>query len=172
MVRGYVPEHVWQVLADLSYFFYQLCAKELSRDVLAKLETGALVLLCMLEKIFPLGLFNPMQHMILHLQHEARLWDLCRTVGAIQLRGFKSFFEPHVKINAKLKLPWQRHTFCRRFQISQLNIILIAFLACIIHLLVTMLAKLNQTSAFFEDNSEVHLVGCPRPCFIESGTLS
>jgi hypothetical protein len=71
MVRGYVPEHVWQVLAELSYFFCQLCAKELSRDVLAKLETGELVLLCKLEKIFPPGFFNLMQHMILHLQHEA-----------------------------------------------------------------------------------------------------
>jgi hypothetical protein len=30
MVRGYVPEHAWLVLADLSYFFHQLCAKELS----------------------------------------------------------------------------------------------------------------------------------------------
>jgi hypothetical protein len=30
MVRGYVPEHVWLVLVELSYFFHQLCAKELS----------------------------------------------------------------------------------------------------------------------------------------------
>jgi hypothetical protein len=34
MVRGYVPEHVWQVLAELSYFFRQLCAKELSKAVI------------------------------------------------------------------------------------------------------------------------------------------
>jgi hypothetical protein len=33
MVRGYVPEHVWLVLAKLSYFFRQLCAKELSSVV-------------------------------------------------------------------------------------------------------------------------------------------
>jgi hypothetical protein len=33
MIRGYVPEHVWQVLAELSYFFRQLCAKELSKAV-------------------------------------------------------------------------------------------------------------------------------------------
>jgi hypothetical protein len=31
MVRGYVPEHVWLALSELSYFFRQLCAKELSR---------------------------------------------------------------------------------------------------------------------------------------------
>jgi hypothetical protein len=37
MVRGYVPKHVWQVLAELSYFFCQLCAKELSKAMINKL---------------------------------------------------------------------------------------------------------------------------------------
>jgi hypothetical protein len=38
MVRGYVPEHVWLALSELSFFFRQLCAKELSRTVVADLE--------------------------------------------------------------------------------------------------------------------------------------
>jgi hypothetical protein len=33
MVRGYVPEHVWLALSELSYFFRQLYAKELSRTM-------------------------------------------------------------------------------------------------------------------------------------------
>ena len=33
MVRGYVPEHVWRVLAELSHFFCMLCAKEVSKDI-------------------------------------------------------------------------------------------------------------------------------------------
>ena len=73
MVRGYVPEHVWLMLSELSYFFRQLCAKELSRTVVADLERLAPVLLCKLEKIFPPGFFNPMQHLILHLPYEARM---------------------------------------------------------------------------------------------------
>ena len=60
MVRCYVPEHVWLVLAELSYFFRQLCAKELSRTMIADLERMALMLLYRLEKIFPPGFFNPM----------------------------------------------------------------------------------------------------------------
>jgi hypothetical protein len=36
MVRGYVPENVWLVLVELSYFFRQLCAKELSQSVVAE----------------------------------------------------------------------------------------------------------------------------------------
>ena len=72
MVRDYVPEHVWLVLAKLSYFFRQLCAKELSSTVITKLETMAPELVCELEKIFPPG-FLPMQHLIVHLPSEARL---------------------------------------------------------------------------------------------------
>jgi len=73
MLRGYVPEHVWKTLAELSYFFRQLCAKELSHSVVAELEKIAPVLLCKLEMIFPPGFFNPMQHLILHLPYEARM---------------------------------------------------------------------------------------------------
>jgi hypothetical protein len=55
MVRGYLLDHVWQVLAELSYFFRILCAKELSRPLVKKLEDAAPVLLCKLEKIYPPG---------------------------------------------------------------------------------------------------------------------
>jgi hypothetical protein len=73
MVRGYVPEHVWLALAELSYFFHQLCAKELSRTMIDDLRNEAPVLLCKLEKIFPPDFFNLMQHLILHLPYEARM---------------------------------------------------------------------------------------------------
>ena len=73
MIRGFVREDIWRVLAELSYFFRQLCAKELDYEVVAKLEEQAPELLCKLEMIFPPGFFNPMQHMILHLAYEARM---------------------------------------------------------------------------------------------------
>ena len=73
MLRGYVPEHVWLVLAELSYFLRQLCVKELSRTVIDDLEKGAPVLLYKLEKIFPPGFFLSMQHLIVHLPYEARM---------------------------------------------------------------------------------------------------
>jgi hypothetical protein len=60
MVRGYVPEHVWLALTELSYFFCQLCAKELSWTMIADLERLTPMLLCKLEKISPPDFFNPM----------------------------------------------------------------------------------------------------------------
>ena len=43
MVRGYLPDQVWQVLAELSFFFRQLCAKELSLTVIEEMERMASV---------------------------------------------------------------------------------------------------------------------------------
>jgi hypothetical protein len=37
------------------------------------LEKKISVLICKLEKIFPLGWFNPMQHLLVHLLYEAKL---------------------------------------------------------------------------------------------------
>jgi hypothetical protein len=71
--RGFLPNNVWHSLAELSYFYRQLCVKELSKDVIHSLEQNVVVLLCKLEKIFPPGFFNVMQYLIIHLPYEARL---------------------------------------------------------------------------------------------------
>ena len=73
MFRGFIPEDEWLVLAELRYFFRVLCVKELSLDVVDDMGELAADFLCKLEKIFPLGLFNPMQHLIFHLPTEARM---------------------------------------------------------------------------------------------------
>ena len=38
MLRGFIPEDEWLLLAELSYFFRVLCAKELSPGVLEEME--------------------------------------------------------------------------------------------------------------------------------------
>jgi hypothetical protein len=73
MTRGYLPEPVWRVLVELSYFFRQLYARELSREVIRDLERLAPLLIYKLEMIFPPGFFLSMQHLILHLPREAWL---------------------------------------------------------------------------------------------------
>jgi hypothetical protein len=71
--RGFLPESVWLCLAELSFLYRQLCAKELRKDTICSLEQQVVVLICKLEKIFPPGFFNPMEHLIIHLPREARL---------------------------------------------------------------------------------------------------
>jgi hypothetical protein len=73
MFRGYLNDDVWKALAELSNFYRQLCAKEIKKEVMEKLEKEIPVLICKLKKIFPLGWFNPMQHLLVHLPYEAKL---------------------------------------------------------------------------------------------------
>ena len=156
----------------MSFFFRQLCAKELSLKVVEEMERMAPVLLCKLEKIFPPGFFNPMQHMILHLPYEARMGGPVQHRWCYSIERCQKILRTKCKNNAKLKLPSQRHTFWRSCQTSHQNIILRIFLACIIHPHVTMLWKLTRTSAFSKGNSEVQVLQPSRPWIFKSGVLS
>jgi hypothetical protein len=66
-------DDVWKALAKVSHFYRQLCAKGIKKEINEKLEKEILVLICNLEKIFPTGWFNPMQHLLVHLPYEAKL---------------------------------------------------------------------------------------------------
>jgi hypothetical protein len=67
MFHGYMPNSMWQAIAELSYFYKQICAKEISKNMMEKLEKEIPVLLCKLEKIFPPRFFNPMEHLLIHI---------------------------------------------------------------------------------------------------------
>jgi hypothetical protein len=73
MFRCYMPDAMWQAIAELSYFYRQIYAKEISKNMMEKLEKEILVLLCKLEKIFPPGFFNPMEHLLIHIPYEAKV---------------------------------------------------------------------------------------------------
>jgi hypothetical protein len=38
MFRGYMPDAIWQAIAELSYFYRQICAKEISKNMMEKLK--------------------------------------------------------------------------------------------------------------------------------------
>jgi hypothetical protein len=76
MFHGYLNDDVWTTLVELSLFYRQLCAKEIKKEMMEKLEKEIPVLLCKLEKIFPPGWFNPMQYLPVHLPYEAKIGGL------------------------------------------------------------------------------------------------
>jgi hypothetical protein len=63
-----------------------MCAKEIKKEMMEKLEKEISVLLCKLEKIFPPKWFNPMQHLLIHLPYEAKLVARCNIGGCILLK--------------------------------------------------------------------------------------
>ena len=64
---------MWEALAELSYFFRLLCAKEIDPNQMDKLEKNIPVLICKLEKIFPPGFFDSMEHLMIHLPYQAKV---------------------------------------------------------------------------------------------------
>jgi hypothetical protein len=59
--------------AELSYFYRQICAKQVSKAMMQRLEKEILVLVCKMEKVFHPRWFNAMQHLVVHLPWEARV---------------------------------------------------------------------------------------------------
>jgi hypothetical protein len=73
MFRGYFDADLWKKFAELSYFYRQICAKQVSKWMMQKLEKEIVVLVCKMEKIFSPGWFNAMQHLLVHLPWEAKV---------------------------------------------------------------------------------------------------
>jgi hypothetical protein len=73
MFRSYFDDVVWMMLAELSYFYRQLCAKEITVEMMQKLKKEIRVILCKMLKNFPPRFFNPMQHLLIHLPYEVKV---------------------------------------------------------------------------------------------------
>ena len=71
--RDFVPDYVWDVLCEISSFFREICAKELDPSRIDQLEKDIVVTMCKMEKIFPPGFFDSMEHLVVHVAHEARM---------------------------------------------------------------------------------------------------
>jgi hypothetical protein len=61
------------MFTELSYFYKQICAKQVSKAMMQMLEKEITVLVCKIETVFPPGWFNAMQHLLVHLPWEARV---------------------------------------------------------------------------------------------------
>jgi hypothetical protein len=73
MFRGYFNADLWKMFTELSYFYRQICAKQVSKTMMQKFEKEILVLVCKMEKVFPPGWFNMMQYLLVHLPLEVRV---------------------------------------------------------------------------------------------------
>jgi hypothetical protein len=80
MLRGYLDTDLWEMFAKLRYFYVQLCAKQVSKMMMQKFEKEIPIVVCKMEKVFPLGWFNAMQYLLVHLPWEAKVG------GPIQFR--------------------------------------------------------------------------------------
>jgi hypothetical protein len=73
MFHGYMLDSMWQAIAEQSYFYRKICAKEIRKNMMEKLEKEIPVLLFKQEKIFPPRFFNLMEHLLIHIPYEAKV---------------------------------------------------------------------------------------------------
>lgn len=88
-----LPTHVLNPLVEVSQFFKNLCSATLKEEDLIKMENDIPVILCKLEKVFPPGFFDSMEHLPVHLASEARLG------GPVQYRWMYPFERYVLKIH-------------------------------------------------------------------------
>jgi len=83
--RELLPSNVWQALTELSLFFKDLTSTTLRVDDMERLEADIPQILCKLERIFPPGFFDSMEHLPVHLPNEAKI------AGPVQYRWMYPF---------------------------------------------------------------------------------
>jgi hypothetical protein len=52
MFFAYFKGNLWKMLAEFSYFYRQICAKQVSKAMMQKLEKQISLLVCKMEKVF------------------------------------------------------------------------------------------------------------------------
>jgi hypothetical protein len=97
MLRGYFDIDLWKMFTELSYFYRQLCAKQVSKTMMQKFEKEIPILVCKMEKVFPLEWFNAMQHLLVHLPWEAKVG------GPVQFRWMHSQERELKKLRATVR---------------------------------------------------------------------
>jgi hypothetical protein len=103
MFWSYFDDVMWMVLAELSYFYRQLCAKEITVEMMQKLKKKIPVLLCKMEKNFPPGFFNPMQHLLIHLPYEAKVGGHVQYMWMYRIKRAIKYLKPMVDNRAMVE---------------------------------------------------------------------
>jgi hypothetical protein len=114
MFWGYFDNVVWTVLAELSYFYRQLCAKEIMVEMMQKLGKEIPLILCKMEKIFPPVFFNPMQHLLIHLPYEAKVGGPNQYRWMYHIERTLKYLKQWLAIGQALKGLSPKHLFLRR----------------------------------------------------------
>jgi hypothetical protein len=73
MICGYFKLDLWNMFAELSYFYRLIFAKRVSKAMMQRLEKEIAVLVCKMETVFPPGWFIAMIYLLVHLPWKARV---------------------------------------------------------------------------------------------------
>ncbi|GJT92693.1 transposon, En/Spm-like, transposase-associated domain protein [Tanacetum coccineum] len=75
-----LPNPIWDAITELCTFFRVICSKVLHISDLEELQKSIVITICKLEKIFPRGFFDSMEHLVIYFVREAILGILKRRI--------------------------------------------------------------------------------------------
>jgi hypothetical protein len=94
---------MWLVLAELSYFYRQLCAIEIVVEMMDKMEKEIPMFLCNMERIFPPRfLIQCNKHILIHLPYEAKVSALVQYRWMYHIERSLRYLKPMVGNRARV----------------------------------------------------------------------
>jgi hypothetical protein len=87
---------------------------KIKKDTMEKLEKGIPVLICKLEKIFPPGWFNLMQHLLVHIPYEVKVGSPVQYKWMYHIEKAVKYLRSISVIRQELKAASPNHFFLRR----------------------------------------------------------
>ncbi|KAK9983801.1 hypothetical protein SO802_033326 [Lithocarpus litseifolius] len=102
-LRGFAHKDISIVLFELDSFFQDLCSRTLKWSELEKLEERIVLILCKLERFFPLAFFDVMVHLAVHLPREAILRGLVQYLWMYPIERYLGKLKRYVSNRARLE---------------------------------------------------------------------
>ncbi|CAH9127397.1 unnamed protein product [Cuscuta epithymum] len=100
---SFLPPSHWKAITELSQFFRDLCSANLHVDKVIQLQQNIPIIICKLEKIFPPGFFNCMEHLPVHLPYEALMGGPIQYRWMYPFERFLNYLKRKVKNKARVE---------------------------------------------------------------------
>ncbi|GJZ44807.1 F-box domain containing protein [Tanacetum coccineum] len=94
-------DYVVKPIIELCLFFKQICSQTLMEDAMLKAQSMVVDILCNLELIYPLGFFDIMIHLVIHLPLDTLKDDPIRPRWMYPFERFMKKLKNHIRNKAK-----------------------------------------------------------------------
>ncbi|XP_039118907.1 uncharacterized protein LOC120255075 [Dioscorea cayenensis subsp. rotundata] len=94
---------VWRALIEMSNFFRALTSTTIQEEDMLRLNDEILVIICILERIFPPSFFDSMEHLPVHLAYEAWIGDPVHYQWMYPFKRYLRKLKKNVRNKAKVE---------------------------------------------------------------------
>lgn len=96
-IRGILPRNVRVIITKLCLFFNTICSKIIDPEDLDDLEHEAEIILCQLEMFFSPSFFDIMNHLVVHIVREIRIYGPVYLRWMYLVERYMKFFKGYTK---------------------------------------------------------------------------